>query len=195
MKITKIAALFILALLVALPTAGCRKKPANVTPLPGQTRGTIGDPGAEGLGAGGTIADGGAWGADSLTGLAGLDTFEGMAMDRGALAAYTVFFDFDSSVVRAGERGKVSSVAAELRNRPNTKLLIEGHCDERGTEEYNRALGERRALSLREALMREGVSGARMRTISYGEDRPVDPRSNEEAWARNRRGEFVLLLP
>jgi peptidoglycan-associated lipoprotein len=195
MNIKNLLVLCVLALAVALPTSGCRKKPANVTQLPGQTRGAVGDPGAEGLGAGGTLPDSGAWGADSVTGLAGLESFEGMTMDRGALASYTVYFDFDSSVLRASERGKVTSVAGELRSRSGVKLLIEGHTDERGTEEYNRALGERRALSLREALMREGVSGDRIRTISYGEDRPVDPGSNEAAWARNRRGEFVLLLP
>jgi peptidoglycan-associated lipoprotein len=75
------------------------------------------------------------------------------------------------------------------------KLLIEGHCDERGTEEYNRALGERRALALREALAKAGVSPDRIRTISYGKDRPVNPGHDESAWAQNRRGEFILLHP
>jgi peptidoglycan-associated lipoprotein len=191
MKTTKIIALFVVALAVALPTTGCRKKPANVTKLPYQS-GTPGDSGAAGLSDGATLNDGSGLGADSL---AGLYTFEGMPMDRGALASYTVYFDFDSSTVKSSEMDKVSSVAGQLSSRSGTKLLIEGHCDERGTEEYNRALGERRALALREALVRQGVSGDRVRTISYGEDRPVDTALTEAAFALNRRGEFVLLLP
>jgi peptidoglycan-associated lipoprotein len=141
---------------------------------------------------GGSLDSGGGSGAESL---AGLDTFEGMTMDRGALASYTVYFDFDSSTVKSSEMDKVSSVAGQLSGRSETKLLIEGHCDERGTEEYNRALGERRALALREALIQQGISGDRIRTLSYGEDRPMDTGLNEEAYRMNRRGEFVLLLP
>ena len=73
--------------------------------------------------------------------------------------------------------------------------MIEGHCDERGTEEYNRALGERRALSVRDALVGLGVSTDRVRTMSLGEDRPADMGLDDSAFARNRRGEFVLLKP
>ncbi len=189
MKTTKVLALFIIALAVALPTSGCRKKPANVTDLPGQAKGSVGDAGA--IDGGGRLDSGGI----DASSLAGLDTFEGMTMDRGALASYTVYFDFDSSTVKSSERDKVSSVAGQLSNRSGTKLLIEGHCDERGTEEYNRALGERRALALREALIADGISGDRIRTLSYGEDRPVDTGMDEAAYAKNRRGEFVLLLP
>ena len=114
--------------------------------------------------------------------------------DRGALAAYTVHFKFDSAVVQDKEQPNISSVAQALGD-PNLRLLIEGNCDERGTEEYNRSLGERRALALREALAKASVDPMRIKTISYGKDKPADPDHNEAAWAKNRRGDFVLLRP
>src|SRR5271170_3055225 len=118
-----------------------------------------------------------------------------MAMDRAALAANTVHFAYDSAAVRKSEHSNLEAVASALSADANTKLLIEGHCDERGTEEYNRSLGERRALALREALAKLGVDPSRVRTLSYGKDRPADPGHDETAWAKNRRGEFVLLHP
>ena len=71
-------------------------------------------------------------------------------------------------------------------------LEIDGHCDERGTEEYNRSLGERRALALREELLRLGIDPMRIDTVSFGKDKPVDPGHDEAAWKLNRRGEFLL---
>ena len=127
--------------------------------------------------------------------LAPPEMFEGMVMDTNYFKAQTVYFDFDSSFVKYSERPKVEIVAKVLKKVPEAKLLIDGHCDERGTEEYNRALGERRALALRAYLVQLGIDPNRIRTRSWGEDRPVDPRHNEEAWAKNRRGEFILLLP
>lgn len=115
-------------------------------------------------------------------------------LDRQTLADDTVHFAFDSAVVQEQEQPKIASVAQALAD-PSLKLLIEGHCDERGTEEYNRALGERRALALREALAKLNIDPMRVKTISYGKDQPVDPGHNEAAWAKNRRGVFVLLHP
>ncbi len=115
-------------------------------------------------------------------------------LDRQTLAAITVDFKFDSAVVEDSEQANVAAVAQALAD-ANLKLLIEGHCDERGTEEYNRALGERRALALREALARVSIDPMRVKTISYGKDKPVDPGHDEAAWAKNRRGEFILLHP
>jgi peptidoglycan-associated lipoprotein len=126
---------------------------------------------------------------------ASLENFEGMPMDRDALAAYTIHFAFDSAVIRNSERANLQAVASYLNSNPGTKLLIEGNCDERGTEEYNRALGERRALAARQALYNLGVDPKRVRTISYGKDKPVDPGHDEAAWAKNRRDDFVLLHP
>jgi len=118
-----------------------------------------------------------------------------MIQDRAALAAQTVHFDFDSSVVKANEKSRVDAVAAALKNDSAAKLLIEGHCDERGTEEYNRSLGERRALALRESLTALGVDPMRVKTVSFGEDKPVDSGHDESAYKKNRRGEFILLKP
>jgi peptidoglycan-associated lipoprotein len=189
-----------LALAVVLAATGCRNhKPVGVTPLPGSTHvSQIGEQGP-----GGTIP-GNTPGVSSTTSTANepgggptasLESFEGMAADRAALASYTVHFAFDSAAVRRSEQANIQAVADALSKDTSTKLLIEGHCDERGTEEYNRALGERRALALREALAKLGVDPSRIRTISYGKDRPVDPGHDEAAWAKNRRGDFVLLHP
>ena len=114
--------------------------------------------------------------------------------DRAALAAYTVHFKYDSAVVEDSEQANIASVAQALTD-PNLKLLIEGNCDERGTEEYNRSLGERRALALREALAKVNVDPMRVKTVSYGKDKPVDPGHDEAAWTKNRRGDFILLHP
>ena len=118
-----------------------------------------------------------------------------MIPDPTALAAYTVHFAFDSAAVKKSENANIQAVASKLSADSSAKLLIEGNCDERGTEEYNRSLGERRALALRQALAKAGVDPMRIRTISYGKDKPVDPANNEAAWAKNRRGDFVLLHP
>ena len=86
----------------------------------------------------------------------------------------------------------MSCCAGDLQSNPRRYLLIEGHCDERGDNEYNLALGERRALQTREYLINLGVSADRMITISYGEEEPLDPRHTEEAWAQNRRAHFKI---
>jgi len=82
-----------------------------------------------------------------------------------------------------------------LRRLPRVSIMIEGHCDERGTEEYNLGLGDKRANSARDYLVSLGVSATRIKTISYGEERPFDPAHTEEAWAKNRRAHFVLIKP
>jgi peptidoglycan-associated lipoprotein len=103
-----------------------------------------------------------------------------------------VMFDYDSARIRPSEISKLEAVAAYLKSNPG-KLVIEGHCDERGTAEYNRALGERRALAARDELDKLGIDSSRMSTISYGKDRPVDMAHDEAAWAKNRRCEFVVV--
>jgi peptidoglycan-associated lipoprotein len=120
---------------------------------------------------------------------------EGWTRNAEQLASATVYFDYDSSALKAAERAKVAAVADYLKANAAEAVEVQGHCDERGTEEYNRSLGERRALALREELVRLGVEASRVDSISYGEDRPVDPGSNEAAWGRNRRGEFIVLTP
>jgi peptidoglycan-associated lipoprotein len=102
-----------------------------------------------------------------------------------------VYFDFDSFALRSDALATLSRNADIIKSIPGAIVQIAGHCDERGTSEYNFALGEKRALSVREHLMRLGVSGDRMLTISYGEERPAEMGSNESAWAKNRRAEFA----
>jgi peptidoglycan-associated lipoprotein len=119
---------------------------------------------------------------------------EGGVPDRETLAANTIYFDFDRSAIRPSEQSKLDAVATYLKNTPNVQLVVEGHCDERGTEEYNRSLGERRAIAAREYLLQKhGLSSELVTTVSFGEDKPASNEKTEEAYARNRRGEFVLL--
>ena len=108
----------------------------------------------------------------------------------------TAYFEFDRSTVKSSEISKIEAVAAKFKTLSvGHDLLIEGHCDERGTEEYNRSLGEKRALALREYLIRAGLSAARVHTKSFGKDKPASTGHDESAWSKNRRGEFILYLP
>jgi len=104
-----------------------------------------------------------------------------------------VHFDFDKYDVRPGDTEILKENAALLKRYPKVKIQIEGHCDERGTIEYNLALGERRANSTKKYLLSLGIPADRISTISYGEERPLDPGHNEEAWAKNRRAHFIIL--
>ena len=117
------------------------------------------------------------------------------AEDRDMFLAQMVHFEFDSSEVRPDDFAKVQIVAQHMIQNPAHALVIEGHCDERGTEDYNLSLGERRALSVQEELINLGVPAERIRTISYGEKIPMADGTSEAIFAQNRRGEFVLLRP
>jgi peptidoglycan-associated lipoprotein len=103
-----------------------------------------------------------------------------------------VFFDFDKYNIRPDQRGSLEANATWLRANPGVRVTVEGHCDERGTRQYNLALGERRASSTKDYLVNLGIEASRIETISYGEDRPFDPGHDEAAWAKNRRGHFVI---
>ena len=103
-----------------------------------------------------------------------------------------VYFDFDKSVLKLEAQALLKKKADWLKANAAAKLLIEGNCDERGTAEYNLALGERRAESAKKFLTDLGIDAKRISTISYGEERPMDPRKNEEAWAKNRNAGFVI---
>jgi peptidoglycan-associated lipoprotein len=104
-----------------------------------------------------------------------------------------VYFDFDRSELKPEARETLRRKAEVLRQYPDFRLRIEGHCDERGTVEYNLALGERRAEAARQYLVDLGIDPDRLTTVSYGEERPAIPGSNEAAWAQNRRDEFIPL--
>jgi len=103
-----------------------------------------------------------------------------------------VFFDFDVYALSPEARKILANNAEILREASMVKIVVEGHCDERGTREYNLALGERRANSVKKYLVSLGISGSRIQTISYGEDRPFAMGSNEGAWSQNRRAHFVI---
>ena len=107
--------------------------------------------------------------------------------------AKNIYFDFDKSNLKPEAQRSLKKKAAFLRYNPSFSVLISGNCDNRGTEEYNLALGERRAASAKDYLMALGISGDRIKTISYGELRPADPANNEVAWALNRRDTFKLF--
>ena len=103
-----------------------------------------------------------------------------------------IFFDYDKSDLSPEARATVEALAAWMSSYPATTIGIEGHCDERGTREYNLALGERRASSVHDYLVALGVAPNRLSTISYGKERPAVLGSNEESWAQNRRDVFVV---
>ncbi len=103
-----------------------------------------------------------------------------------------VFFDYDSTRLNADARNAVAANATLLAQYTNWSVTVEGHCDSRGTPEYNLALGERRAMAVRDVLVSLGVESSRIRTISYGEEFPFAPGENPEAWAQNRRAHFVV---
>jgi peptidoglycan-associated lipoprotein len=103
-----------------------------------------------------------------------------------------VFFDFDKSVIKPEGQQTLQRQAQWLQKYPNVTVTVEGHCDDRGTREYNLALGERRANAVRQALVALGVQANRIKTISYGKERPAVLGDNEAAWAQNRRGVTVI---
>ena len=103
-----------------------------------------------------------------------------------------VFFDYDSAVITAEGQGTLERQAAWMKQNPNVSVTMEGHCDERGTREYNLALGERRAAAAKKYLVGLGVASSRISTISYGKERPAIIGSDESAWAQNRRAVTVI---
>lgn len=172
MKSWRVLAVLTLSAALMISASGCKKKPKA---------------GAGGLA--GTDVGGVAPGDVYSEGLA--DRFAGGVEVPGQFTA--VYFDYDSAVIKDSERSKIEAVADHLKKNPATRLIVEGHCDERGSNEYNLALGERRALAVRAYLIGLGIEGDRIQTKSFGEERPVAPGHDESAWRLNRRGEFVLV--
>jgi len=104
-----------------------------------------------------------------------------------------VYFDFDKSNIRPDQQPRLKKNGEFLLANPSVRIRIEGNCDERGTNEYNMALGERRALAAKKFLVNMGVAASRMDTISYGEERPLNYGHDELAWSQNRRDDFVIV--
>ncbi len=104
-----------------------------------------------------------------------------------------IYFDFDKSDLHDLSKNELQKIGGWLSQNPDTKIRIEGNCDERGTDEYNLALGERRAVAAKNYLVSLGISPKRIYTISFGEENPADPGHNEAAWSKNRRDEFNIV--
>jgi len=168
----KLGILGLAVLLVGLVMAGgCSKKVASTPTGPG-------------------VADAGAGAATGQSGLTDAEK-QRQAMDK--LGANRIYFAFDKSDLSDDSRKTLDEKAALLKSFPGLSMLIEGHCDERGTNEYNMALGERRARAAYEYLVLMGIEANRLSIISYGEEYPVVPGHDEAAWAKNRRDEFKAI--
>ena len=179
-----------LALTLAVLAYGCPSKrpPALATAAPGEEGGGTStrttQPAPERVSEGPDvrpIEGEGASGADIPGGGA-------LSGEGGPLA--DVHFELDSAALTDEARSTLEKHALWLQGQRDVRVTIEGHCDERGTVEYNLALGEQRARAVREYLASLGVAGARLKVVSYGKERPLDPGSDEAAWARNRRAHF-----
>jgi len=107
----------------------------------------------------------------------------------------TVYFDYDDTTLRSDARNILAKNASWLKDNSDVEIIVEGHCDERGTTDYNIALGDRRAKSVRSYLIKLGIKGNRIATISYGEEKPVDAGHDESAWSKNRRGDLLGRIP
>jgi peptidoglycan-associated lipoprotein len=171
-------AMMVVLLAVTLSLAGCAsKRPKQAPAAPANS--------AEGSGAQ-------AGGATSANSSRGMDE-EVPGPQAGLLATRVVYFDFDSSEIKGAGTDVVGAHAKFLAANPATRVRLEGHTDERGSREYNIGLGERRAQSVRRALLLQGAADAQISTVSYGEERPAVPGHDEAAWAKNRRVEIVYL--
>jgi peptidoglycan-associated lipoprotein len=171
---TLLLGLFLGALILPLAVGGCSKKSDPDVEYGSDTDGS-GSSGGDGDG------DGSVSGTD-LGDTNGGSSSSGMK---------TVYFDYDSSALTNQSRNQIKSNIQYLKANKGVNITIEGHCDDRGSTEYNLALGERRANAVRDFMVNLGISQKRLRTISYGEERPAKSGSGESAWSKNRRSEFV----
>ncbi len=177
-----------LGLAIALTACGKKAEP-DVTPTPTQTPMNRG-PNLDSL-----RADSLARARDAAA-AAARDAAAAAEAARAALVnemASAIHFDYDQFAIRAGDEAMMGAKAAILRANPALRIRVVGHADERGSDEYNLALGMRRAVAAKDWLVRNGVEAGRIETASLGEEVPLDPSSNESAWAANRRGEFEIM--
>lgn len=156
--------------------------------------------GAGGLGSGEADLEGGLGGGAGGAGdtgvsewgkNTGLSPYDDFGTPIAGLSFQPVYFRFDQSSIDSGETSKLDQVASYLTANPGTGVVIEGNCDSKGSDEYNRALGERRALAAKDYLLSKGISDSRIRTVSYGEEKPAVPNTDDAARAQNRRDEFI----
>jgi peptidoglycan-associated lipoprotein len=199
MKNANLIASFFLSMTLAAGMTGCKHRSPSVTEIPGH-----GGPGGPGSVVPGPGPGEAATNPNPPTsGPIALDPGEYGPLfngphneDRDTFKADTIYFDFDSSTIKASEESKLQDLANHFKDDTKMEgLIIEGNCDERGTEKYNLSLGERRALAAREYLSNLGVKPERLKTVTYGASHPLDPGHNESAWKQNRRDDFVLVTP
>jgi peptidoglycan-associated lipoprotein len=196
MKRNKFVSLLVIGLVLTIAASGCRKKPVNTTILPGAPTRKVQDDGTSGMlkPTDPLKIDQGITAQPTGIPMNDANAHQGWIEDAQALKADTVYFDFDSSVIKGVEKPKVSAVADYLKANAGKAVRVEGNCDERGTEEYNRSLGERRALAVREELVRLVVDPKDVDTKTWGKDNPANaPGHDESAWRKNRRDEFIVL--
>ncbi|NOZ12654.1 MAG: peptidoglycan-associated lipoprotein Pal [Acidobacteria bacterium] len=182
----KLRAIFSVCAVVLL-TVSCHKAPApNPKPAP-QPKKT--EPAAK------TVTESPLENSQINENALGNNSFSGKSVDdlNREETLQDVYFDFDKSALTGATRDELAKHAEWLKAHPSVKIVIEGHCDERGTEQYNMALGDRRATSVKNYLISLGISPDRMRTISYGELRPKVKGHGEWAWSQNRRCHFVIV--
>jgi peptidoglycan-associated lipoprotein len=197
MKLTNFSRLMVLGLALTLTAVGCRKNPYDANTIYGHK------PAITGHGPNDDLRNSQPYQSPRYTETHPLppviplvgNGHVGWIEDHDSLKAQTIYFDFDKSAVKAKEVSKIRMVVDYLKSHPAAAVRVEGNCDERGTEEYNRSLGERRALAGREQIIAGGIGVDRVDTISYGEDHPVEPGHNEAAWSKNRRDDFTVLMP
>jgi peptidoglycan-associated lipoprotein len=174
--------LIVLLLAAALGSAACASK----KPQPGPSESSqVGSNNADTSGANSAAANAGSVGSDEET----------PGPQVGLLAKRVVYFDFDSSEIKGEGNDVVAAHAKYLATHTSSRVRLEGNTDDRGSREYNIGLGERRAQSVRRALMLQGATDSQIATVSYGAERPAVQGNDEAAWAKNRRVEIVYLLP
>ena len=209
MKLATLSYVLTIGAALSLMVVGCKKGPEKITYVPKGASSTVGGDLASGprdIGPGGTPA-----GSNSVN-PGGVDTsplspsgdsipqtgknFDDWIPNRDEFKDQTVYFDYDKSNIKPSELTKLEEVAKRMKSSFQGKALkVEGYCDERGTEEYNRSLGDRRAQTIRETLVQIGLDATMVPTISFGEDKPADAGHDDAAWKKNRRGELILLSP
>jgi peptidoglycan-associated lipoprotein len=170
----------VMLIAASLGLTACASKRPKPTPPPAEAT-----TGAEASGANAANATGGASAADEET----------AGPQAGMLTKRVIYFDFDSSEIKGEGTDILAAHARYLASNQNARVRLEGHTDERGSREYNIGLGERRAQSVRQALLLQGASDGQLSTVSYGEERPAVAGHDEAAWAKNRRVEIVYLTP
>ena len=182
----------VIAVGLALSVSGCAKKKVATEEEMGaaveKTAPKPGEPGYEKI-----YEESMAAKEESLDAQAAMEKGHEVLEGRTSAPLLPIYFDFDKSNIREDQRARIEKNAAYLKENKAAKVRIEGNCDERGTNEYNMALGERRALSAKKYLMNLGIHEDRMHTISFGEEKPLLHGHDEYSWAQNRRDDLVVI--